>query len=124
MCVIDYPYPSAFGGGSDRASTGSDTPNMTEMKLHLRGAKRRVNDLQSELRHLRRMAQLNAQSSRDLLRDSFDRIRVMLITNKQLQEHAPGKTQSDMFQSPERPSVNADQEKHKGDIRKVENDLQ
>jgi hypothetical protein len=52
-----------------------------QLRHQLHSVKRRIGDLQSELVHLRRMAQVNAQSSREILVTSFDKIRTMLASN-------------------------------------------
>lgn len=52
-----------------------------ETKQLLKNVKKRTSELQIEIKYLRRMAQVNAQSARDVLKDAFDRIRVILNTN-------------------------------------------
>lgn len=88
--------------------------------------KRRVGDLQGELRHLRRIAQVNAQSSRDLLKDTFEKIRTILASSKQLHELSPLRTQleTNLFgeddSNRERLLVDREQMDHKQTIKRVE----
>lgn len=52
-----------------------------EVKSQLKNMKKRVGDMQIDIRHLRRTVQLNAQTSNDILKDVFDRIKMILNTN-------------------------------------------
>lgn len=87
-----YPNSATFtpispgNGFSDHSSAvnganGASVLSNTEVKHTLKTCKRRVGEIQTELKNLRRLAQLNAQSSRDILKDAFDRIKVILNTN-------------------------------------------
>uniref|UniRef100_A0A914XH65 Actin interacting protein 3-like C-terminal domain-containing protein n=1 Tax=Plectus sambesii TaxID=2011161 RepID=A0A914XH65_9BILA len=100
-----------------------------EVRHQLQGMKRRVGDLQGELRHLRRIAQVNAQSSRDLLKDTFEKIRSILASSKQLHELSPLRAQleTNLFaeddSNRDRLLVDREQTDHKQSIKRVETGL-
>ncbi len=52
-----------------------------EFRHQLRGLRKKCRDMQTDLRHLRRQAQINAQQQRQALKDAFERIKVILNTN-------------------------------------------
>lgn len=61
-----------------RLLTDAGGGDKTEVGQRLRVMRSSVGELQSELRQLRRAAQVNAHSSRQLLRDTFDRINAIV----------------------------------------------
>lgn len=64
--------------GTDFAGDSHLTP---EAKSQLKTVKKRVGEMQIEVRQLRRSVQLNAQTTNDILKDVFDRIKLLLNTN-------------------------------------------
>lgn len=52
-----------------------------EQRRQLQEVKSQLQEMQVELKHIRRAAQMNMQSSKDLLRDTFDRISQIVAGN-------------------------------------------
>uniref|UniRef100_A0A915KMQ2 Actin interacting protein 3-like C-terminal domain-containing protein n=1 Tax=Romanomermis culicivorax TaxID=13658 RepID=A0A915KMQ2_ROMCU len=91
-----------------------------DAQLQLKNMKKRIVELNGDFRHLKRTVQLNSQTTCDTLKDSFDRIKLILNTNKQLHLFSNQTQQqqmsNDTYISSDRVWVNQEQDKYRSEF--------
>lgn len=73
------PKPASLSPGQYDSRIYRDLQLTPEMYNQLRGLQKKAKDLRAEVRNLRRMSQAQAHSVKETIRDTFIKIRAMLL---------------------------------------------
>ncbi|XP_066260130.1 coiled-coil domain-containing protein CG32809 isoform X12 [Euwallacea similis] len=109
------PKPASLSPGQYDSRIYRDLQLTPEMYNQLRGLQKKAKDLRAEMRNLRRMSQAQAHSVKETIRDTFIKIRAMLL--------AGGEQvwQADMDQ--ERVRLTREEDLYKQEMLRLEKDL-
>uniref|UniRef100_A0A915IZV8 Uncharacterized protein n=1 Tax=Romanomermis culicivorax TaxID=13658 RepID=A0A915IZV8_ROMCU len=107
-----------YFNGKARSSGTYSNPEV--MQSHLKILKRRTHDIQTEVKSLKRVVQNNSQTTREVLKDAFDRIKQHL---RMFADHAKYQNQKDRSSTAIFGVLKADQEKHAAAIQQLEREL-